>query len=78
MDNILISGPDEQTHLKTLDAVLGKLEEYRLRVLGILGLSSMQLVTINLQTRYMLLWKHQHRVMSASYSMFISWNVKLL
>lgn len=32
LDDILISGPDEQTHLKTLDAVLSGLEEYGLHL----------------------------------------------
>ncbi|KAJ8376341.1 hypothetical protein SKAU_G00069210 [Synaphobranchus kaupii] len=32
LDDILVSGPDEETHLKTLDAVLGRLEEYGLHV----------------------------------------------
>ncbi|XP_041962465.1 uncharacterized protein K02A2.6-like [Alosa sapidissima] len=32
LDDILISGPDEQTHLKTLDAVLGRLEEQGLHL----------------------------------------------
>lgn len=32
LDDILSSGPDEQSHLKTLDAVLGKLEEYSLHL----------------------------------------------
>ncbi|XP_051782565.1 uncharacterized protein K02A2.6-like [Erpetoichthys calabaricus] len=32
LDDILVSGPDEQTHLKTLDTVLGRLEEYGLHL----------------------------------------------
>ena len=32
LDDILISGPDEQTHLKALDSVLGRLEEYGLHL----------------------------------------------
>ncbi|XP_048854231.1 uncharacterized protein K02A2.6-like [Brienomyrus brachyistius] len=32
LDDILVSGPDELTHLKTLDAVLGRLEEYGLHL----------------------------------------------
>ncbi|KAJ8346503.1 hypothetical protein SKAU_G00279040 [Synaphobranchus kaupii] len=32
LDDILVSGPDEETHLKTLDVVLGRLEEYGLHV----------------------------------------------
>ncbi|KAL7839170.1 hypothetical protein SRHO_G00258280 [Serrasalmus rhombeus] len=32
LDDILVSGPDKQTHLKTLDAVLSRLEEYGLHL----------------------------------------------
>lgn len=32
LDDILISGPDEHTHLKALDAVLSRLEEYGLHL----------------------------------------------
>ncbi|KAK7882126.1 hypothetical protein WMY93_028300 [Mugilogobius chulae] len=32
LDDILLSGPDKQTHLKTLDVVLGRLEEYGLHL----------------------------------------------
>uniref|UniRef100_A0AAV2MR29 ribonuclease H n=1 Tax=Knipowitschia caucasica TaxID=637954 RepID=A0AAV2MR29_KNICA len=32
LDDILVSGPDEETHLKALDAVLMRLEEYGLHV----------------------------------------------
>ncbi|XP_034027378.1 uncharacterized protein K02A2.6-like, partial [Thalassophryne amazonica] len=32
LDDILVSGPDKQTHLKTLDAVLSRLEEYSLHL----------------------------------------------
>ena len=32
LDDILVSGPDKLTHLKTLDAVLGRLEEYGLHL----------------------------------------------
>nr|XP_024658736.1 uncharacterized protein K02A2.6-like [Maylandia zebra] len=32
LDDILVSGPDKQTHLRTLKAVLGRLEDYGLRL----------------------------------------------
>lgn len=32
LDDILISGPDKQTHLRTLEAVLSRLEDYGLRL----------------------------------------------
>lgn len=32
LDDLLVTGPDEQSHLKNLDATLQRLEDYGLRV----------------------------------------------
>lgn len=75
LDDILVSGPDKQTHLKTLDAVLGKRRNGGIWLApqtkevpvfpGVCGIDAAGLR--NHLRRYVPLWKHQHQVMLASY-----------